>query len=102
MAGRRTAWHTHGTARRRGVAEAVREVWTSLAPSDVTFGAPYLRVRPGYGLLMGFPEGRPPADVAPLYPVVLPESARARLPSPGWGSGRALLGWAGVATEASP
>jgi hypothetical protein len=83
-------------------AEAVREVWTSLAPSDVTFGAPYLRVRPGYGLLMGFPEGRPPADVAPLYPVVLPESARARLPSPGWVSGRALLGWAGVATEASP
>lgn len=80
-------------------ADAVREVWTSLAPSAVAFGAPYLRVRPGYGLLMGFPEGRPPADVAPLYPVVLPESARARLPSPGWASGRQLLGWAGISVE---
>jgi hypothetical protein len=83
-------------------AASVRDVWTSLPPSAVGFGAPYHRVRPGYGLLMGFPEGRPPADVAPLYPVVVPETVRSRLPVPGWVRGHVLLAWAGITLAETP
>lgn len=81
---------------------AVLDVWTSLPPTDVAFGAAYHRVRPGYGLLMGFPEGRPPADVVPMYPVLLPEPARSRLPAAGWVPGGTLLEWAGIPREATP
>lgn len=84
-----------------GAVAAVIEVWSSLAPAEVAFGAAYHRVRPGYGLLMGFPAGRPPADVFPLHPVVLPEPARSRLPVAGWVRGDALLEWAGIPREAT-
>jgi hypothetical protein len=81
---------------------AVLDVWTSLPPTDVAFGAAYHRVRPGYGLLMGFPEGPPPADVVPMYPVLLPEPARSRLPAAGWVPGETLLEWARIPREATP
>jgi hypothetical protein len=78
----------------------ILDVWSSVAAAEVAFGSAYHRIRPGYGLLMGFPAGRPPADVFALHPVLLLEPARSRLPAAGWVRGDTLLEWAGIPPEA--
>jgi tetratricopeptide (TPR) repeat protein len=72
-----------------GVATVLR-FWRETPADAVREGPAVFRVRPGYGVLMGFPEGRPPADVQPLSVPVLPAAAP-RLPRPGWVPGTALL-----------
>jgi len=71
--------------------EIVLSTWKNAAADQVTEGPPYRRVRPGYGVLMGFPEGRPPADVNPMNALTLPKEAARALPKPGWVPGRLLL-----------
>ncbi|HRE82010.1 MAG TPA: O-antigen ligase family protein [Opitutaceae bacterium] len=70
--------------------ESVLAAWSSPALSSIGDGASYRRVRPGYGVLMGFPEGRPPADVNVMTPPLLPPDINAGLPVPGWVSGAFL------------
>ena len=57
----------------------------------VAAGTPFRRARPGYGVLMGFPEGRPPADVNVMTTPQLPPAVQASLPRPGWVNGERLL-----------
>lgn len=71
--------------------DAVLAAWAGVTPEQVQESVPFRRVRPGYGLLMGFPEGRPPADVNPMTVLRLPPAIARTLPSPGWVPGRRLL-----------
>lgn len=70
--------------------EAVLAAWSSPTVSSVGNGNPYRRVRPGYGVLMGFPEGRPPADVNVMTAPSLPPAINTSLPLPGWVPGAFL------------
>ena len=69
----------------------VLSTWENVSAAQVTEGPPFRRVRPGYGVLMGFPEGRPPADVNPMTALTLPKESAQSLPKPGWVPGRLLL-----------
>lgn len=64
--------------------EAVLSAWKNVRPEQVRESDPFRRVRPGYGLLMGFPEGRPPSDVNPMTRLLLPPEVARTLPKPGW------------------
>jgi hypothetical protein len=54
-------------------------------------GAPYRRLRTGYGVLMGHPDGTPPADMNIQVKAILPDVLRDDVPAFGWFSGEALL-----------
>ncbi|MBP8257268.1 MAG: hypothetical protein KAX37_08075, partial [Opitutaceae bacterium] len=79
-------------------ADAVLAIWSDRSLHSVPTGQPFRRVRPGYGVLMGFPEGRPPADVNLMAAPALPAAINASLPNPGWVNGELLqkLSLAGV------
>jgi O-antigen ligase len=64
--------------------------WTDLA-TPATSGPPYRRLRTGYGVLMGHPEGPPPVDFNIQTRMILPEPLATRVPPFGWISGRDLL-----------
>lgn len=64
--------------------------WSSLA-ATIPAGVPYRRVRTGYGVLMGHPEGAPPVDFPVLIRADLPSDLRAQLPAFGWLDGGTLL-----------
>lgn len=71
--------HTHGI-----------NPWAELNAPGVE-GAPYRRLRTGYGVLMGHPDGPPPVDINIQFSVVLPPVIKNRVPEHGWLSGQALL-----------
>lgn len=71
--------------------DAVVAIWRRDDLRSAATGAPFRRVRPGYGVLMGFPEGRPPADVNVMTAPQLPPAIQASLPRPGWVNGERLL-----------
>jgi len=73
------------------VVATVLSTWENVSADQVIEGPPYRRVRPGYGVLMGFPEGRPPSDVNPMTALTLPKESARALPKPGWVPGRLLL-----------
>jgi len=54
-------------------------------------GAPYRRLRTGYGVLMGHPDGRPPVDFNIQEPADLPAGLRPHVPVFGWLDGAFLL-----------
>lgn len=64
--------------------------WINL-DAPVTMGAPYRRLRTGYGVLMGHPEGMPPVDFNIQAKVILPADLRSRAPAFGWIRGQVLL-----------
>ncbi|MBP7141147.1 MAG: O-antigen ligase family protein [Opitutaceae bacterium] len=84
-------------------ADAVLAAWSDTSLHNIPTGQPLRRVRPGYGVLMGFPEGRPPADVNLMASPGLPPAINASLPKPGWVNGELLLKLAlGEAPPTSP
>jgi O-antigen ligase len=71
-----------------------RDPWTEKNLSvPAGIGAPYRRVRTGYGVLMGQPEGLPPVDFNIQIRVVLPPELRPHVPAFGWLDGGTLLGF---------
>lgn len=72
-------------ARARGM-----DPWAGL-DMPAALGAPYRRLRTGYGVLMGHPEGPPPVDFNIQAKPILPEELRASVPTFGWLSGQTLL-----------
>ena len=72
-------------------ADTLLAAWSDPNLRSVSMGPPFRRVRPGYGVLMSFPEGRPPADVNLMATPVLPPKINAALPNPGWVNGELLL-----------
>jgi len=64
--------------------------WIDL-DTPVAIGAPYRRLRTGYGVLLGHPDGPPPVDFNIQSRVMLPPSLKASVPDKGWVSGRTLL-----------
>ena len=64
--------------------------WSELSTPALS-GAPYRRVRSGYGVLMGHPEGVPPVDYPVFIRANLPADLRARVPAFGWLDGQTLL-----------
>lgn len=54
-------------------------------------GTPYRRLRTGYGVLMGHPDGPPPVDFNIQTKAILPVELRDRVPAFGWFPGQALL-----------
>ena len=71
--------------------DTILAAWSDPNLRSVSMGPPFRRVRPGYGVLMSFPEGRPPADVNLMATPVLPPKINAALPNPGWVNGELLL-----------
>jgi O-antigen ligase len=57
----------------------------------VSMGAPYRRLRTGYGVLMGHPEGMPPVDFNIQAKVILPAELLPVVPAFGWIRGQVLL-----------
>ena len=72
-------------ARTRGI-----DPWRNLQTPAST-GAAYRRLRTGYGVLMGHPEGPPPVDFNIQQPVVLPAGVNDHVPDFGWLPGKTLL-----------
>ena len=72
-------------ARTRGA-----DPWTSL-DTPATVGNPHRRLRTGYGVLMGHPEGVPPADFNIQTRITLPPELRPVVPRFGWLDGGTLL-----------
>lgn len=69
-----------------------RDPWTEQNLSvPAAIGAPYRRLRTGYGVLMGQPEGVPPVDLNIQTRVVLPTELRPHVPAFGWLDGGTLL-----------
>ncbi|HSI08523.1 MAG TPA: hypothetical protein VK985_08020, partial [Rariglobus sp.] len=64
--------------------------WSELS-TPAPSGAPYRRVRSGYGVLMGHPEGAPPVDYPVFIRANLPSDLRPRVPAFGWLDGQTLL-----------
>lgn len=64
--------------------------WAGLA-TTVPAGVPYRRVRTGYGVLMGHPEGPAPVDCPVFIRADLPSGLRAQVPAFGWIDGGSLL-----------
>jgi len=64
--------------------------WRDLQTPAAT-GAAYRRLRTGYGVLMGHPEGPPPVDFNIQQPVVLPAGVSDRVPDFGWLPAKTLL-----------
>jgi len=71
--------------------DAVFAAWASVPTIQVQESAPFRRVRPGYGVLMGFPEGRPPVDFNAMTSLALSTAVARTLPKPGWVPGWLLL-----------
>lgn len=71
--------------------DSILAAWSDTSLHTVSMASPFRRVRPGYGVLMGFPEGRPPADVNLMATPALPPKINAALPNPGWVKGELLL-----------
>ncbi|HYP17216.1 MAG TPA: hypothetical protein VEQ65_08390, partial [Opitutus sp.] len=65
--------------RSAGLARAWAEIQAP-APS----GALFRRVRPGYGVLMGHPDGPPPVDFNVQSEVRVPAEAARHCPAKGW------------------
>lgn len=80
--------HGHLDGRR---VDQVLAAWNREDLRNIPAGAPFRRVRPGYGVLMGFPEGRPPADMNIMAAPQLPPEIQSSLPRPGWINGERLL-----------
>ena len=74
-----------------GRVDDILAIWHDESLRSVAMGKPFRRVRPGYGVLMGFPGGRPPADVNVMSTPALTSAIEARLPKPGWINGELLL-----------
>lgn len=64
--------------------------WRDLQTPAAT-GAAYRRLRTGYGVLMGHPEGPPPVDFNIQQPIVLPAGVSTHVPEFGWLPGKTLL-----------
>lgn len=71
-------------------ARQMKAPWADL-DSPVTMGAPYRRLRTGYGVLMGHPEGMPPVDFNIQAKVILPAKLLPLVPAFGWIRGQVLL-----------
>ncbi|MBC8039356.1 MAG: hypothetical protein H7Y06_02340, partial [Opitutaceae bacterium] len=63
--------------------------WNELS-KPAPAGEPYRRIRNGYGVLMGHPEGVPPVDYPVFVRAQLPPDLRARIPAFAWLDGRTL------------
>ncbi len=75
-------------------ADALRHAWADTSPDASAAahpGAPFRRLRTGYGVLLGHPDGPPPVDVNVQTALQLPPSLATRLPSKGWLRGDLLL-----------
>ena len=68
----------------------LREAWSQItAPAPA--GRTFLRVRTGYGVLLGHPDGPPPVDCNAQTEIVLPAELASSVPAKGWLGGAFLL-----------
>ncbi len=70
---------------------AGRDPWVDLAATPLTSAVSYYRMRTGYGVLMGHPEGLPPIDFNTQQRIILPPELRTRVPKLGWLDGETLV-----------
>ncbi len=80
----------HALANQTAQAHRTNDPWAEL-DAPATPDAPYRRLRTGYGVLMGHPDGPPPVDFNIQQKMLLPLDLRARIPSFGWIPGQELL-----------
>ncbi|MEY4488479.1 MAG: hypothetical protein RIQ79_987 [Verrucomicrobiota bacterium] len=73
----------------------LRKAWDLAAP-PLADGVHYRRVRTGYGVLLGHPDGPPPVDTNILVRVELPPALAPLVPAKGWLPGPFLLGFLGT------
>jgi hypothetical protein len=72
----------------------LRQAWSlNLAP--LAEAARYRRLRTGYGVLMGHPDGPAPIDANIQFNLQLPPDLAALVPPKGWLPGPLLLGFLG-------
>ncbi len=72
------------------VADRLRHHWAAItAPAPVS--SIYLRLRTGYGVLLGHPDGPSPVDCNRQAELLLPAEIRADIPAKGWLPGAFLL-----------
>lgn len=70
----------------------LREAW-SLATPPLADGLRFRRVRTGYGVLLGHPDGPAPADVNVQFSIQLPPALAGLVPPKGWLPGPFLIGF---------
>ena len=75
-------------------ASNLREAW-NLALPPLADGIRYRRVRTGYGVLLGHPDGPPPVDTNILIRIDLPPALAPLVPGKGWLPGPFLTGFLG-------
>lgn len=80
----------HALATETLSARSMKSPWAEL-DAPVAMGAPYRRLRTGYGVLMGHPEGVHPVDFNIQAKVILPADLRPLVPGFGWIRGQVLL-----------
>jgi tetratricopeptide (TPR) repeat protein len=80
----------HALASQTAQAHRTNDPWAELDTSAMP-DAPYRRLRTGYGVLMGHPDGPPPVDFNIQQKMVLPADLRERVPKFGWLNGQVLL-----------